>query len=364
MNEVTIVGGDPDIGRQSKIIDLLATEIRKFLEVGAIHNGRLPEKLFGKLILWMPNIPNEQPKTYPKKPRDATMICSKVIRGDRTEVDAVSRIFAMHANAVICIYSDTKPYRFRLIDALGNTWIDTTDLFDLANAIYHFYAWSATQKRQSFKQARAPRSNDPLPVPANTRLSAELIRLNTTVADQVENALGARYFGNFSTRCMRLFPSMRQGAGYLFSPRNVDKRRITPEDFVMVGTFPRHLGPSLLTITTGESEWVQELCYYGERKYSVDAPAQVAIYEALPHIGYMIHGHAFLRGAPTTKSYYPCGDLREVDDVVDTIQRTGEGTLNLKNHGFLLAARSLDEMADMVRWAVDGNIRQKELLRN
>lgn len=316
-----IVSGDIRTGKASSIVDMLATHLPVKSKV---FNGVLPDSVDNHdLVIWAPDIPNEQEKNYPVKDKGAVLICSKVIREDRTEVDAISRIFDMHGNAVIAIYKDDpKKMRFRLIDALGNTWTDTDRIELLADGITDFYHWSKGQVRMSFVE----HANDRLP--ADLELPPEFIKLNTKVADKVEGSLGSRYFGNFSTRCMKLFPSMRQTEGYLFSPRNVDKRRIGPKDFV----------------------FVKSPYYVGDRKYSVDAPCQVQLYQQFDDINFMIHGHAFiippgfLQSTAETEHYYPCGDLREVEEIAKVF-RTSIRIINLKNHGFLLATEDLETMA-------------------
>lgn len=319
-----IVSGNTRTGKASSVVDMLAT----YLPVKSkVFNGALPDSITGHdLVIWAPDIPNEQEKNYPVKDKGAVLICSKVIRGDRTEVDAVSRIFDMHGNAVIAIYKDNpKKMRFRLIDALGNTWIDTDKIELLADGITCFYHWSKGQIRMSFVE----HADDQLP--EDLELPTEFIDLNTKVADKVEGGLGARYFGNFSTRCMKLFPSMRLEDCYLFSPRNVNKRRIGTKDFVLV----------------------KPPYYVGDRKYSVDAPCQVQLYQQFDDINLMIHGHAFinppgfLQSVAETKFYYPCGDLREVEEIAKVF-RSGVRIINLKNHGFLLAAEDLEAMSKYV----------------
>jgi ribulose-5-phosphate 4-epimerase/fuculose-1-phosphate aldolase len=112
---------------------------------------------------------------------------------------------------------------------------------------------------------------------------------------------------------------------YLFSPRNTDKRRLTAQDFVAISP-----------------PW-----YYGDRKYSVDAPVQIETYKRFPEIHYMIHGHAFIENGQCTSNYYPCGDLREIDEIVKLLD-LDFNFFNLKQHGFLLCASSLEEMEKYV----------------
>jgi len=310
-----IVGGDIKTQKPSSIIHKLSEEFR---DVNTVLNGTLPKSITGyDLTLWFPNIPNEEEKNYPVKDKGSVLICSKVIREGRTEVDAVSRIFDIHGNAVVCIYKHKhKNFSFQLIDALGNSWVHTDSLRLLLKSILEFYEWSKGQIRMSFIESTGI-------VKPSISLPKQFVELNTKVADKIESKLGARYFGNFSTRCMKLFPSIRQITHdtYLFSPRNIDKKRLSTEDFVLV-TPPY---------------------YYGNRMYSVDSPCQMYIYRQFDDINYMIHGHAYIKHAKFTESYYPCGDLREVEEIAKLF-RTGARVINLKNHGFLIAAEDLRVM--------------------
>ena len=99
--------------------------------------------------IWMPNISNEEEKHYPMKHVGAILICSKVMRDGYTMVDAVSRIFKMHGNAVIAITYDKAEgiYVMELIDALGNTWYKGSDLGGLATGIMSFVAFTKSARR-------------------------------------------------------------------------------------------------------------------------------------------------------------------------------------------------------------------------
>ncbi len=317
-----VVGGNPEKRKPSSVIYKLTEILQKEAKIGyQVYNGIKPRQEHMKgndLIIWAPDVSNEKTKEYPIKDKGAVLICSKVIHGDRTEVDAISRIFSMHGNAVICIYKEKSHFRFKLIDALGNVWSDTHYINVLCESIMRFYKWSKGQIRESLKQEDLIQTS----MPVKVGISEEFIKLNTILADKVENSLGSRYFGNFSTRCMKLFPSMKlKDNYYMFSPRNTDKRRLKPDDFVLI----------------------KPPFYYGERKPSVDTPVQVKIYEKFENINFMIHGHAFIENSMTTKNYFPCGDLREVDEIINLFIY-GYRFINLKNHGFLMATQSIETM--------------------
>jgi hypothetical protein len=121
---------------------------------------------------------------------------------------------------------------------------------------------------------------------------------------------------------MKMFPSTR----YFFSRRDVDKNRLTVNDMVLVS----------------------DSTYYGTHKPSVDTPIQIELYKKCPHIFYFIHGHAHVPNQPTTSEYYPCGDLREVPGILQLIDHNRFGIINLKNHGFLIYADSIEHLKAMV----------------
>ncbi len=57
----------------------------------------------------------------------------------------------------------------------------------------------------------------------------------------------------------------------------------------------------------------------------------------------MIHGHAYIKHCKAnTQEYFPCGDLREVDEVLGFLNK-GATRINLCNHGFLLVGRTVSE---------------------
>lgn len=319
-----IVGGN--FGEESKASSI----VRKLTEempngTRCINGGSLdslPSEINSDLILWMPNIVNEVPKQYPKKTVGNVLIVSKVMRDGYTELDAVSRIFKMHGNAVIAIYKEER-FRFKLIDALGNTWYDDSDLSELVVKIKEFYQFTKNSVRVRTKQIYIDyfhKNND----------VQDFINLNNTLAKYIQVSCGERFFGNLSTRCMLLFPSLKNDISILVSPRNVNKKNISEEDMVLC-----QKGDNILT-------------YVGNKKPSVDSPVQLKIYENKSHINYIIHGHAFIKDAVETSEYFVCGDIREADEVIELIDDNQYGAINLKNHGFLLYSDTLDNLKELI----------------
>jgi hypothetical protein len=130
---------------------------------------------------------------------------------------------------------------------------------------------------------------------------------------------------------MAMFPSQRSGQSAWVSARNVPKPQLSETDFVHV------------RLVDGG------IRYTGSRKPSVDTPIQLRLYQEFPGVSCMIHGHALVRGAPSTESYVPCGDLREFEGVAKLMRAIGDtGCVNLKAHGFLIFAPSVPLLSGVV----------------
>lgn len=330
MNGV-IVGGDfGENPKASSVIAKLVSELKaNKLNGGSIENIEYAANNLQKydLIIWAPNVNNEVEKIYPKKGNGAVLICSKVLREGRGFDDAVARIFRMNGNAVITIESAEKPFVFTLVDALGNVWCKTTDISELSKNICALYEWTKASIRTRSKEVEFSEQE------LVSKNLDELCEIVKTVADKVENERGGRYFGNVSTRCGKMFPSYRlEHDIVLMSGRNVSKSRITPEDFV----YTKMVDGNVL--------------YHGNKKPSVDTPIQLSMYEHYEHINFFIHGHAYIDGGNTTDHYFPCGDLREVSAVKEKIVRPSARLifLNLKNHGFIIGANTLENLKMLV----------------
>lgn len=337
-----IVGGTFGEAKSSSIVTVLA----KSLEIERVINGGSFEELNvdisdSDFTIWMPNVTNEEEKTYPKKKVGSFLVCSKVMREGYGLDVPISRIFKMHANAVIAIDSSRKPFTFQLLDALGNSWIKTSDISELARAIQKLYLWSKEQIRYKSEEINLLAAERKMQVgtfhPFENQEFIDLVKL---VADKVEAANVGRFFGNASTRCFKMFPSMRDDNHIYVSPRDIDKKRIAIEDMVLTMD---HI-PS------------RTLYYLGSKKPSVDAPIQSLLYHLFP-LNYMIHGHSYVEGAPFTKAYYPCGDMREVEEIASLIElehlhgARNDGVLNLKNHGFLFYAEKIEELQSLIEKA-------------
>ena len=327
-----IVGGtwDEDGGKPSGVVAKLAEELRAKPVYNGGHLKDLPTadlRAF-PLIVWMPNVPNDEEKRYPRKGQGAVLVCSKVMREGYTRADSVSRIFRMQGNAVIEVHrGDDGKFLLGLRDAMANWWSPpSAHLPDVVQGIMELYHWTKGSIRVGSERV-------------DRRDSGQielLMDLTHEVADKVENSIGERYFGNVSTRCQSLFPGTRLGDRVLISPRNTDKRHLEPNDMVLVDI-----------ACPGNA-----VHYYGDRKPSVDTPVQLWIFRGFPEVNFMIHGHAYVKGARVTDEYYPCGDMREAYAISGLIEAGLAhhhcGAINLRNHGFLLYSKTIEGMSELV----------------
>lgn len=314
------------------------SEIDILFDQSLILEVENPPKTTGyDLVIWDSNLPVE-------KDKGSVLICV----GNDNIGESLSRVFRIKANAVIYI----KDNLYELVDALGNLWCRTSDGVELLNNILKLYKWTKSSiRRQSMK------SDVYLPYDVNS-IEPELNKfcdIIKQVSDSVEKERGGRYFGNASTRCSKMFPSVRskyeedkKSSGYhqyiLVSKRNIPKDKIKPNDFVV-------------TRYGGAGDFPHRILYFGEDKPSVDTPSQIELYREFPKINYMIHGHAYISSEflglnliHSTDKYCSCGDLREVQEIKKYIHHEDCDffIINLINHGFIIATDTLEQMKSIV----------------
>lgn len=334
--KIQIVGGnfDKENGRHSGIVNKMYDTIKfldYYIDTTEIINGgninQLPKELNSDLIIWMPNISNEEEKNYPIKKKGSVLICSKLMHDGVKITDAVSRIFKLHGNAVICIYPPIQSslYKFELRDALNNIWYNGYSIDSLIISILSFTIFTSKAKRIQTTQNNLDKELYKDTFNIYKQDLQQLININKRLQNHIQTSCGNRFFGNLSTRCQKLFPTLKINQGMFVSPRNINKESITPEDMIL---------------------YINDT-YYGDRKPSVDSPTQWRLYNNLPNINYMIHGHAtFIHtDIETTQNYCLCGDINEVNEVLNLVGKNEYAfCINLKNHGFLIGADTIDHL--------------------
>jgi len=327
--KVLLCGGTFGTLTEKKESGILKKIYSEFLspasEIDIINGGdliQIPNKLTGyNLILWMANINNEVPKSYPQKDPGTVLICSKVMREGYTRIDSLSRIFKLHGNAVLEIYKEDSHVKFIMVDALGNEWYEGDDIQKLVQSILKFYIFTSESRRIQTTQVKYFEDED-------TKNLKGLIEENKRLQGIIMTKCGDRFFGNLSTRCTKLFPTFRGLTTMYVSPRNINKESIQPEDMIVYNSEDK---------------------YIGENKPSVDSPTQIRLYSKYPNINFMIHGHATFEDATTTENYRLCGDIREVDEILNIVHKdTDWFIINLKNHGFLIGANNLNTLRNII----------------
>jgi len=276
------------------------------------------------IVFWFPDVTNDIEKLAPRiKARNpaCTLVTSKRNEGRYTIDDIIAHGLRNHANLMLEIKTGTTPYRARVLDPLGNLYYEGSD-FEKAGTVL--------RRRTDDLMFRTTRSQsecvgDEIPPPDDK----EFYRVVRSSADKFHGIIDGiaykeRMIGNASFRCAHGFPSMREsGTGSIYvSRRNIDKRDIGVEGFVACE-------PGI------------PVKYYGDAKPSVDTPIQLSLYEALPKINYMLHGHVYVQDAPYTTKVLPCGAIEEAREILAVVPSdTTRFAINLAGHGCIIGSDS------------------------
>lgn len=327
-----IVGGtfNNDGGKPSSIIDKLRNSINNgcwgALKYHILNGGTLHQLLnidYNTLrsLIWMPNIDNKEDKLIDniksKNPHLLLISSKRVVEKDYTESDVVGRLLKTRSNLGIMITKPTNWYYFKLLDPLGNQYKETDDVEILASALIKRITFLLKSQRVGSRR---------LSYSADTEVHNVTLNIFNEYGEKFSTFVNAvnpnRFLGNTATRCSYGFPAVRADdkKGYLISQRNVNKTGLTSENFVRVLPYE------------------SEVLYYGDRKPSVDSPTDIRLFNYYPKINYIIHGHCYVKDAPFTISKYPCGDIREVEEIIGMFPDTelDQIHINLNGHGCLI----------------------------
>lgn len=323
-----VVGGDFNAqgGRASKIVTTLATTLNwNYVNGGTLDDLRELDVRSLEALIWMPNISNDEEKLLPdiKKlnPQLLLIQSKRVIEKAYTESDIIGRLLASHSNLGIMIFKAFDRLHFKLLDPLGNLWVFTDDVEQLAKAIGERVDTLLKMKRVGSEKVgeRQPFKIEPEFI--------DVIRSYGNRFTQYVNAVNPnRLLGNASTRCAKGFPTFRNKNGIFVTRRNVDKATLSEEDFVQVMPF------------------TDKVYYYGDQKPSVDTPIQLRLFEYYPKVNYMLHGHVYAQDGIYTHSKIPCGFIDEFDEITTLVPDKSRTNfiINLRGHGCLILAESLD----------------------
>ena len=337
MSELAIVGEfNTTGGRPSKIGHTLVEALGwnsmnggQVQGLNALVKSMHAEDWHPTAVLWMPDIPNYHDKILPylkAKHPQLILISSKRCRYKYTDSDVVGRLLKSHSNLGIAIHErphcscDQRRhhYSFKLLDPLGNLFVDTDDIATLAEAI-------KARVGELNQITRLPTVSLGLGHPIH--IHPEFLKIVARFGKEFANYVNAinpnRYLGNASTRCASGFPAEKQGDAIYVSRRNVPKDGIDSTGFVQVN---------------GRGE------YYGKQKPSVDTPIQTRLFQYYPAIRFMIHGHTYIKGAPMTESKLPCGAIEEYYEILKVVpdEMAPAFIVNLKGHGCIMACQDLN----------------------
>jgi hypothetical protein len=342
MIKTVIVGGDWDQngGRSSFWVSQLSEAlVRKGNVSYTLFNGgvlgdlikTVSSRVFknADVLLWMPNLSNVEDKILPniKKnyPKLVLIQSKRVDERDYSQLYLIKRLLSSHSALGLVIDASNGKNQCKVIDPLGNLWYEGVNVPDIAEALFTRAFAIARMSRVG-----CVRSGDR----ENFTLDPKYLEVVRELGIEFDNVINAanpeRFLGNSSTRCSHGFPSFRSKGEMFVSKRNVDKTIISSEQFVEVEL---------------DSIGVR---YKGDHKPSVDTPIQLALYRKYPNVNFLVHGHCYVEGAPTTEENIPCGFTEEVNEILKVQPQTDmlKFVVNLKGHGCLLFSDTIEGLKD------------------
>lgn len=335
---ILLVGGtfDENGGKQSYIVNQMYNCIRNknlicHLENGGTHKdiGRILLNTLGyEIVIWMPNVLGNVEKQRNVKninPR-CMLVGSKRNNNEYDFGEVVKRALEQKLNLCIQFTKTEQSGRLMtILDPLGNIFYEGYNIQEMVDVLIDRVLFLKKITRiGSYRGGRIIEAHiDPH--------FLELVKGYAETFHELIKAQTSRFLGNCSTRCMRGFPSMRDGDFICVSQRNVDKRYIDNNAFV----------PCTLTEKGVE--------YYSENKPSVDTPIQLSLYNELPNINYMIHSHCYIKDALFTNKIIPCGGLEEVEEILKLIPNKDieYAAINLKGHGSTIMCKNVRNLENI-----------------
>jgi len=352
---VLIVGGtfDKEKGKPSGLINKIFNEVcnRKDITV-TLFNGGTVEKLqngiienckYHDIVLWMPNVSNNEEKIRNVKEVNPKTILISSKRNDNNKynfAELISRALSMKSNLTIEFSKvSDKEFNMMVFDPLGNQFYNGTDIKQMVEKLFD----RAIELTNFTRKPTFPIINETtIPEVPNEE---EFFNFARSCSDIFHNLINpaegtTRFLGNMSFRCQNGFPSFRGNNGLIFvSQRNVDKSKITKDSFV--ATY------------LDENEDVK---YYGNKKPSVDTPVQLRLYKKYPQINYMIHAHCYFQspdGCVYTKHPVPCGAIEEVAEIESVIPNDIDLdfiAINLIGHGCILMVKDVSSFTNLMKY--------------
>ena len=145
--------------------------------------------------------------------------------------------------------------------------------------------------------------------------------------------IGGLSYGNLSVR--------KDATRFWMSASGVDKgnMKVIGRDMLMVIGFDPARNVMLLSVPP----------HVKPRRVSVDAIEHWMIYTEHPHVGAIVHVHAWMEHIKSTTINYPCGTIQLASAVADVVRQSPtpeRAVVGLKNHGLTITGPTLADVFD------------------
>lgn len=323
------------------------------------------------VVFWWPNVDDSLPKIRNVKEvaPHTMLVSSKRNDGDQYDFVQLSQSALTLKSTLSFEFKPKKKeidgemklvYHIRVLDPLGCLWYEGDDTVEAVKAAMNRleYLKSISHHKdnennsrslvldwyfEQFKQ-KEHQSSAKVKIPGEYEFvkivrdySEQFIKIANPSRD-VRRSISMAYSHPIAPQVGRYakgMPSFRDGEYVFVSKRNIDKQYIDLNDFV-----PCYLEKG-------------ELYYCGNNLPATDSVVQLRLYKQFPNIKYILHSHCYIDGAPFTNKSVPCGAIEGVEEILHAISENYGSknktfyVLNLKGHGSLLMAGSLEKLKDI-----------------
>jgi hypothetical protein len=343
---ITMVAGNFSAsgGSQSSWASKLATELTALGATVSLMNGGSLTDLDGYaralpdsgVVLWFADVPNDQSKIVTdikvNHPKVLLVTSKRNQLAKYSFSDLVAQALNTKSNLLVELTGPTANVLATIMDPLGNLFLDQDpNIANVASALYQQLNILLSFTRQASVSVGAAKTLGSTP---DVDKFIQIIVNQANSFHDLINPRSKRMLGNAAFRCESGFPAVKNVDGYIYvTQRNIDKALLTREAFV--------------AIQPGSNG----IEYFGSNKPSVDSPIQLALFAFFTKVKYILHSHTYIAGAPTTAHFVPCGAIEEVEEIkaLNSNPNATNFCINLKGHGSLVLADSLDYLAS-VKW--------------
>lgn len=257
-----------------------------------------------------------------QKHKRALLVPFKLANQNMTRIEIVKWMLNLHSNLAVYSRLGDPSRNYWIIDVFGNETQVTKDKLPSALSSQLAHYLKAVRRTSRYFGPEMFQLLPPNPsIPAFQRFAAEAIDAFSQLAEK--NVKSGRWPGNFSSRIGAHHNT------FIITKRDVDKNALEMKDFVMVDLF---------------LDEYDQIRFWGEKglKPSTDAPVHRIIYDKMPWVKHIVHGHLELKPGdfvhPESLTFWPCGSENEGYDIVAAAPRLIGPPLwavNIQGHGFV-----------------------------